>query len=253
MGKKPVAILVIKGACWGLLLTLWLSGCGEGEKDTYIVPQITVLFPEAGLPSNSGLLMHVNFPPKSIFISAGDIQGTYIWRQRDERNRSLFWKPLKELPQGPIVVSITAFDNKGNRYDVGAHIPGEPIIFGFPGRIRVIDPDKSPPVLVGTQPSQGTVNVSPVNLVFQFVFSEPILTYEASVKLEPSFQGTLLLGHSVSLTSEEPFKTAFVQLKLGSTLSPNTQYTLIVEGVQDYAGNQAEEVRLEFTTGSAQK
>ncbi|MBI1928779.1 Ig-like domain-containing protein [Candidatus Poribacteria bacterium] len=262
MGKKPVATLVIKVAWCGLLLTLWLGGCGEengkGDKDTYAVPYIDVLYPEAGLPSNSGLLMAVTIPPKSIDIRVGGVEGTL--HQLDPYSTTYLWKPLREMPQGRVSISIQARDDEGREYPVYAFVPkpdSKSRRFQLPPEIEVVSPDTVPPTLMSSQPPQGATGVafSPERqFVFSLVFSEPILTVEAKARREPHIElSPLYRGSSLGIEDLRKTMIIITAPPTVSVFSPNTKYTLIVEGVQDYAGNKAEEVRLEFTTASAQE
>jgi len=260
MGKRQFVIFSIKVVFYGLLLVVYLSGCGEGEKETLLAHEIGILYPESGLPSNSGLLMNITAPPKSIDIRVGGVEGTL--RQLGQYSMTYFWKPLREMPQGRVPISIQAIDDKGREYPVYAEIP-EPDskgrIFKLPSEIEVVSPDKVPPTLISSQPSQGATDVAfnpERQFRFLLVFSEPILIFEAKARLEPHLELYPPGGEFTTVSStEELRKTVIIQTAPPpvSVFSPNTKYTLIVEGVQDYAGNKAEEVRLEFTTASAQK
>jgi len=199
--------------------------------------------------------MNISYEPRSIDIRIGDVRGRLI----QLGPRTFFWKPFREMPQGLVPIYIRAIDKEGRDYNVFAILHGAEeenntvFLSSLPHGIEVISPDRTPPVLIGSQPPQGAEGL-PFNgrLKVILIFSEPILTYEATAKFNPPLELLPYRYGDISF-SKNRLREMVIETASSAKLSPNTKYTLIVDGVQDLAGNKSGKIKLEFKTTSAEE
>jgi len=242
-----------------ILLSILLNGCGEDDYESPSAFGVFVLYPEKGLPSNGGLLILVFGEPKSVDVSVGEMKGILhqinIHGVIDPYKPVYIWRPIHEMPKGRFLIDIQAVDVDGKKLPVYAEPDSAAYMINSPFEIEVVDPDYTSPMFVDSQPSHEASNVvfDPVKpFLFNLVFSEPILHFEAKAQIEPYIELSPPPYGRTGINTEywRSTMTITVPAQSISKFSPNTKYTLIVEGIQDYEGNKAKEVKLEFTTGS---
>ena len=220
--------------------------CSEDQQRLHPYPApppslAWITIPTEELPANSRLMV-ASIPgmdPDSVEIHINGIGGTVTSAYFDTQ---FVFKPASTLPLGKAIIEVQGTGRNGR--DFSAINP--------PTReIEVIAPDSAPPILVGTEPPDKLTALLFRESDVLFVFSEPIVWFNAKASFEPNVvldlknkpmeiqsevSGSLTLSGIVSVALTYPLR-----------FQKGISYQVTLQGITDLAENPAGEVQRIYT------
>lgn len=184
----------------------------------------------ASVFATSATVVYISLPP-------GSVTGGSSATIQNQRSGSLITVALINGGFDPVPIAAVVDD------ELKIEIHGAA---GGPSLVTVRVPKRRPPTIVRSEPPHGKTDV-PLNTQIEVVFSEPLDPTTVASGIQLTQAGQMVPGAAASKSFG-----LVAEYTPGSSLAPNTQYTVLVTtGIRDLAGDALEKsVHIDFTTAT---